>query len=279
MSYHINMPQKLPAFFVSDFGPMPAFEEDDYTKALGFWGKKLGKPKAIIAMSGHWDTGSLALEVSASSHPETIHDYSGFPREFYQKAYSCPGSPALARRVRDHLNQQGFEIRLNDTRGLDHGVWVPLSRLYPEADVPVVELSVPAGQDPHKIIQIGEILSPLREENILLLACGALIHNLGQVHFFGKDDPPDDWASEFYQWLKEKFLASNTDDLSHFLEKAPHARLAAPSPEHFDPLFFFLGAGMREKSNIHFDSIYYGNGLLFIASIGHNLGDNHAKNN
>lgn len=149
--------------------------------------------------------------------------------------------------------------------------------VYPKADIPVVQLSVPSGEDPRKIIQIGEALSPLRGENILFLACGALIHNLGLVHFFGKNDPEDAWATEFYRWLKERILNFNIDDLSLFLKKAPHARLAAPSTEHFDPLFFFLGSGMGEKPKIHFDSIRYGNGLFLIASIGKDEGSAYEK--
>ncbi len=262
------MPDLTPSAFVSDFGPFPAFEKDDYTEALGLLGKKLGAPKAIIAMSGHWDTGSSVLEISASSHPPTIHDYSGFPREFYQKTYPCPGNPELAQCAAELLSAKNFKVRLNETRGLDHGAWVPLSRLYPKADIPVVQLSVPSGQDPLKIIQIGEILSPLRKENILLLSCGALIHNLSLVHFFGKDDPTDPWADEFHQWLRKRILDIAIDDLRHFHAQAPHARLAAPTTEHFDPLFFFLGAGMGEKPKIHFDSIRYGNGLFLIMSLG-----------
>ena len=258
----------MPSAFVSDFGPTPAFEEDDYTKALSSFGEKLGKPKAIVAMSGHWDTGASPLEISSTPRPSTIHDYSGFPREFYQKTYPCPGDPATALRVKNALGERGFEVHLNEKRGLDHGVWTPLSRLYPKADIPVVQLSVPSGQNPKKIIQIGEALSPLRDEGILLLACGALIHNLERVHFFGKNDPEDPWASEFYRWLKEKILDLDLDDLSLFLKKAPHARLAAPSTEHFDPLFFFLGSGGGAKPKIDFDSILYGNGLFLIASLG-----------
>lgn len=258
----------MPVAFVSDFGPMPAFEEDDYTEALGSLGQKLPKPKGIVVMSGHWDTEDGPLEVTSSINPETIHDYSGFPREFYQKQYPCPGNPALAGEVAGCLRASGFKSQLNPRRGLDHGAWVPLSRLYPRAHVPVVQLSVPAGRESLKIFEMGKALFELRKREILILSCGALIHNLRLVHFEGKNDVPDSWASEFDQWLEPKIEAGAIEELEKYKALAPHAAMAAPSPEHFDPLFFALGAGAGEQVRRHFHSIRYGNGLFLAFTIG-----------
>ncbi len=254
----------MPVAFVSDFGPMPAFEDDDYTKALEILGRELPRPNGILAMSGHWDTGNGPLEATASLSPETIYDYYGFPREFYDKKYPCLGDPQLAQEAVHLLLGANIKAQVNQSRGLDHGVWVSLSRIYPKADIPVVQLSVPAGQNPEKIIQMGKTLSDLRKKNILILSCGALIHNLRRVHFEGKNDPPDSWATEFDQWLEPKIDAGDVKGLKKYKELAPHAALAAPTPEHFDPLFFALGAGLGGKIKRRFRSIRYGNGLLLI---------------
>ena len=256
------------AAFVSDFGPMPAFEADDYTQALGLLGRELPRPKGILVMSGHWDTGDGPLAATGSARPETIHDYSGFPREFYNKEYPCPGNPALAGEVVDLLAAAGFAAAMDSRRGIDHGAWVPLSRLYPDADVPTVQLSVPSGQSPRKIFEIGKTLSVLRRRGILLLSCGALIHNLRRVHFEGKNDAPDSWAAEFDQWLQTRIAAGNIAELERYKEIAPHAALAAPSSEHFDPLFFALGAGAGDPVRRHFHSIRYGNGLFLSFTAG-----------
>ncbi len=261
----------MPVVFVSDFGPMPAFEEDDYTEALGLLGKKLPRPKGIIVMSGHWETGDAPLAVTSSALPETIHDYSGFPREFYNKEYPCPGDPVLAGDILDLLKGSGLAAKLDAKRGLDHGAWVPLSRIYPAADIPVVQLSVPTGESPRKIAQIGQALSSLRQRGILILSCGALIHNLSRVHFGGKDDAPDSWALEFDGWLQPKIKSGDIKELERYREMAPHAALAAPSSEHFDPLFFALGAGGANRPQFRFHSIRYGNGLFLIFTLGGGL--------
>jgi 4,5-DOPA dioxygenase extradiol len=262
------MSSLMPVAFVSDFGPMPAFEDDDYTKSLEILGRDLPRPDGILAMSGHWDTGSGPIEATASLSPEIIYDYYGFPREFYDKKYPCPGDPLLAQEAVNLLLGANIKAQVNPNRGLDHGAWVSLSRIYPKADIPVVQLSVPAGQNPEKIFQMGKALSNLRKRNILILSCGALIHNLGRVHFEGKNDPPDSWAAEFDQWLEPKIDAADIDKLKIYRSAAPHAALAAPTSEHFDPLFFALGAGLGGKIKRRFHLIRYGNGLFLIFTMG-----------
>lgn len=257
----------MPALFISDFGPMPAFEQDAYTRALGALGGALPRPKAIVIMSGHWESGERLL-LTGSAKPETIHDYSGFPREFYDVEYPAPGAPALAKEAAALLNKAGFEAGVQLSRGLDHGAWVPLSRLYPKADVPVVQLSVPSSWQPARVRAAGAALAPLREQGVLLVAAGALIHNLRLVHFGGKDDAPDSWAAEFDAWLEPRLDSSRSKELDAYASEAPHAKLAVPTPEHFAPLFFILGAAPNEPLRRHHGEIRYGNGLLAAFSYG-----------
>lgn len=254
---------KTPALFVTDFGPFPAFESDDYTDALEKLGKTLPKPKSLLIMSGHWEA-SGDLLVSSAKIPGVIHDYFGFPREFYEKTYSCPGDPKLAQKVAALLAGGNFPSKLDPSHKLDHGSWVPLSRIYPKADVPVVQLSVPTGRSPRDIFEIGRLLAPLREEGVVLIGSGALSHNLSLALVRGKNDEPDEWATGFDRWLMSKLAQNDKRDLFNYRSEAPSARLAAPTNEHFDPLFFVLGAAGSDKPNFLYQAIRHANGLMKI---------------
>lgn len=261
------MSNKMPVAFITDFGPMPAVEEDDYTQALGRLGKALPRPKAILIMSGHWETDGV-LAVTASAKPQTIYDFQGFPAEYYRVAYPAPGAPALAREAAGLLSEAGFPTSQDPDRGLDHGAWAPLSRVYPKADVPIVQLTVPAGEDPEKIMAVGRALSPLREKGVLLVGAGTLSHNLRLVHFGGKNDEPDAWAKDFDAWFRDAFARGDTAALVKYKTSAPSARLAVPTPEHFDPFFYVWGAAEGERVNEFFHGIRYGNGILSSFALG-----------
>jgi len=253
--------KKMPAAFITDFGPMPAVETDDYTQALGRLGQSLPRPKAVLVMSGHWEAdGPLGL--TASAKPETIYDYSGFPQEYYKVGYPAPGDPALAREAAALLNMAGFPSRTDPDRGLDHGAWAPMSRVFPKADIPTVQITVPAGEDPKKIMAIGRALAPLRDKGVLLTGAGTLSHNLRLVHFGGKDDAPDAWAREYDSWVTDKLDKGDVASLQRTMTLAPSAKLAAPTPEHLDPFFFVLGAAEGEPRTDFYHGIKYGNGLL-----------------
>jgi len=253
--------KRMPAAFITDFGPMPAVEKDDYTEALGRLGRALPGPAAVIVMSGHWEAdGELGL--TGSPKPETIYDYNGFPKEFYEVGYPAPGEPALAKEAAAFLNKAGFPARIDPVRGLDHGAWAPLSRVFPKADVPTVQLTVPAGEDPKKIMAIGKALLPLREKGVLLVGAGTLSHNLRLVHFGGKEDKPDAWAKDFDAWVTDKLDKGDVASLQRTMTLAPSAKLAAPTPEHLDPFFFVLGAAEGETRTDYYHGIKYGNGLL-----------------
>jgi 4,5-DOPA dioxygenase extradiol len=255
----------LPAAFITDMGPMPAVEEDDYTEALGRLGASLPRPRAVIVMSGHWDAAGT-VAVSGARRPGIVHDFYGFPPEFYRLDYPVPGDPPLARRAVALLQEAGISARVDDDHKLDHGAWVPLSRVFPDADVPTVQISVPAGENPRFIMSLGRALAALRREDVLLLASGTLVHNLRRMRFGATEI--DAWAEEFDHWLSERLDAGSLDDLVQYRVRAPHATLAAPTTEHFDPLFFVLGAVPNVRPRHLYHAIRHGNGLLRVFTLG-----------
>ena len=253
---------KLPAVFVSDFGPLPAKEDDAYTVALAALGEILPKPKSILIMSGHWE--SDVPIVSTAKKAAIIHDYSGFPPEFYAIDYPAPGNPILASECIKLLSLAKIPAHPDTRRGLDHGAWVPLSRIYPKADIPVVQITTL--MRPEDNLKMGQALSSLREKGVLLIAAGALSHNLRLAMGHEKNDPPDKWALELDNWLQERLDQNKTEELLEYRKFAPSINLAAPTSEHFNPLFFVLGAAGKSKPTHHHRSIRYANGIMRIIS-------------
>lgn len=225
----------LPTVFVSHGAPTLAIEQNDTTEFLKRWGEELGKPRAILCVSAHWETRVPA--VSAAEHPETIHDFGGFPEELYRMHYTAPGAPELAKRVTELLEEAEIEIQVSPGRGLDHGAWVPLKLMYPEADVPVTQLSVQprAGTAPH--FRMGQAIAPLRREEVLILATGSATHNLSII---GRES---ERIAQFDNWLYEKITGGSYTELLDYRRLAPHAQLAHPTEEHLLPLFVAAGAG------------------------------------
>lgn len=253
--------ERLPSVFLTDMGPMPAFEDDAYARALGFLGEALPRrPEAVVVMSGHWNAaGTLAL--TTARRPELIYDYAGFPDEWYSIPWKPLGAPEIAKEGLRLLAQAGFAARDDARRGLDHGAWAPLTRVFPKADVPIVQLTVPAGEDPRRIMDAGRALAPLRERGVLLAASGTLVHNLRMMRFGAKHADEEAWAAEFDLWVEERLRANDLDSLAEYRRLAPHAALAAPTPEHFDPLFFALGAADGDAPRLSFRAMVYGSGL------------------
>jgi 4,5-DOPA dioxygenase extradiol len=173
---------------------------------------------------------------------ETLHDFSGFPPELYRLRYPAPGDPDLAAEVLSRLSQAGIDALADSSRPLDHGVWVPLLFLYPGADVPVIEISQPLSSAPETLLAMGRALAPLRAGSVLLLGTGGLVHNLRQVRMDRPDAPADAWARDFEQWVLGRLEAHDEKGLLGYRSAAPFASLAAPTPEHLNPLFFFVGA-------------------------------------
>lgn len=241
-------PGKAPALFVSHGSPMASVDSDDYTAALAKWGRGLAKPRAIVVVSAHWQTRGGIL-VTASQRPETIHDFGGFPDALYRLRYDSPGDPALAADLVKRLRAEGFASELDPARGLDHGTWVPLLHTHPKADVPVIQVSLPFPRTPADLLRMGLALAPLRYEGVLLVGSGGAVHNLGQVDFENKHAPPVPWAAKFDAWVKSKLDTFDAEGLARWMQDAPDPRRAHPTSEHFDPIFFTMGAALEGDHN------------------------------
>ncbi|CAL4953423.1 unnamed protein product [Urochloa decumbens] len=197
-------------------------------------------PRAILVVSGHWETATPAVNVIRGSN-DTIHDFYGFPKPMYQLKYPAPGAPDLAQRTKELLQQAGFgPVKEDHSRGLDHGAWVPLMLMYPDANIPVCQLSVQTDRDGTYHYNLGKALAPLREEGVLILGSGSATHNLRKMG--PPDAPVPQWAAEFDAWLKDALLNGRYEDVNWYEEKAPHGKVAHPWPDHFYPLHVALGA-------------------------------------
>lgn len=237
---------RMPVVFVGHGSPMNTLEDNRYTRAWRELGQALRRPQAILAISAHWYVPTLA--VTAMETPRTIHDFGGFPRELFDFQYPAPGSSALAARVQQLL--QPLDVLADQTWGLDHGTWSVLAHLFPEADIPVVQLSIDRFR-PHDFhYQLGRQLSPLREEGVLILGSGNIVHNLAAINW---DEPevPYDWASRFERVVKEKLSQHDHAALIDYSRLVPEARRSVPTPEHYLPLLPILGA-LRDDDEISF---------------------------
>ncbi|HEX8143416.1 MAG TPA: class III extradiol ring-cleavage dioxygenase [Pyrinomonadaceae bacterium] len=228
----------LPSLFVSHGAPTLAIERNDTVTFLQRLGAEIGRPRSILCVSAHWTT--PVPTVSAAPQPETIHDFGGFPAPLYQLRYDAPGAPGLAARVRGLLDGAGIESQIAPRRGLDHGAWIPLLLMYPEADIPVTQLSVQAHESPSAHFRMGEALAPLRREGVLILATGGAVHNLSRL---GAEGSTPEWAAQFDDWLGRKIADGSYEELMEYRRLAPHGALAHPTEDHLLPLFVAMGAG------------------------------------
>ncbi|MBL0423361.1 dioxygenase [Ramlibacter sp. AW1] len=229
----------LPTVFVSHGAPTFAIEPGLAGAQLRALGRALGKPRAILVVSPHWMT--RGVEITATEQPGTVHDFGGFPRALYAIRYPAPGSPGLAARAQQALAAQGIQASLDTGRGLDHGAWVPLLHMVPEADVPVVQVSLPVDTDAAKALALGRALAPLAHEGVLIVGSGSLTHNLHEFRM-GGDAAEASYAREFTEWIREAVVQGDTGRLARALEQAPHASRAHPTSEHFLPLLVAAGA-------------------------------------
>ena len=232
---------RQPAIFVSHGSPTLPLERSPAVDFLRQLGGTLGRPEAILVASAHWDTDRPA--VSSAKKPETIYDFYGFPPELYRLRYPAPGAPQLARRAADLLATNGLQTDIDPGRGLDHGAWTSLFLMYPEADIPVTQISIQSHLGPAHHVRLGEALRPLRDEGVLIFASGGATHNLGELRFHRGNPVPQPWTVEFNEWLADAVLSQRTDDLIGYRKIAPHAVRNHPTDEHLIPLFVALGAG------------------------------------
>lgn len=238
---------------------MIAIEDDPFTRSLERLGRELPKPAAVVAVSAHWEA-PPPFRVNAAPNPGLLYDFGGFPDELFAKTYPCAGEPALAERIRRRLTDAGLTAELETGRGLDHGVWTPLCRIFPNADIPVVQISLPVPRDPAVVLRLGRILSPLRDDNVLLMGTGGIVHNLRRLRYGAKDGPIDPWAEEFDAWVKSRLDGDDVAALLDYRRRGPQAAQAVQGPEHFDPLFFSIGAsGQNTVATYIFEGIQYGN--------------------
>jgi 4,5-DOPA dioxygenase extradiol len=230
---------RMPVLFVSHGAPTFAAEPGRAGALLKQLGRQLPRPRAIVLLSPHWITSQV--EVTTTTAPETIHDFGGFPAELYRIQYPAPGSPAVAARVLALLQAAGWEAHANPSRGLDHGAWVPVRHLYPDADVAVVQVSMPQRLTGESAIELGRALAPLADEGVLIVGSGSLTHNLHEFRGPGSFDAAP-YAVEFVQWARDAAKSHDGAALVHYLQSAPHAKRAHPTPDHYLPLPFSLGA-------------------------------------
>jgi 4,5-DOPA dioxygenase extradiol len=231
---------------------MHALEAGPAGVAWGALGKRLGKPKAILIASAHWET-NLPM-VTGAEHPQTIHDFSGFPEPLYRLRYLAPGAPSVAQKAQQLLKAEGLTAAIDGCRGLDHGAWAPLLYMYPDADVPVVQISLQPGLGTRHHLRLGRALRKLEEDNVLVIGSGHMTHNLRD--WMRGHGQPQPYAEEFSEWVRGRIEARDTEALVDYRSRAPHAVRAHPTDEHFLPLFFALGAAREHyKPERFFSSI------------------------
>jgi 4,5-DOPA dioxygenase extradiol len=229
----------FPAVFLSHGAPTLAVEETNETREWAKLARELPRPKAILAVSAHWDTD--APMVSTAEKPDTIHDFSGFPRALYEQRYPAPGAVTLANRVVELVSNAGMTCGTDPSRGLDHGAWVPLKWMYPAADIPVTQLSVQSRRGARQHYALGQALAPLRDEGILILASGGIVHNLREIQWQARE--PVEWAKAFNDWMAANIATGNIEALLDYRATAPSAVRSHPTDEHLEPFFLALGAG------------------------------------
>ncbi len=232
--------QRMPALFLGHGSPMNVLEDNTYTRAWHALGESLPRPKAILAVSAHWFTRGTA--VTAMDNPRTIHDFGGFPQALFDKCYPAPGSPALAKRVQELLSPVNVMADTSEW-GFDHGTWGVLIKMYPDADIPVIQLSIDGTQPPEYHYELGKKLAVLRDEGVMIVASGNVVHNLRMVKWAGNGEPYP-WAIAFEKYVKDNLSwkgEAKDHPLVKFMEHEGGA-LSNPSPDHYLPLLYVLGA-------------------------------------
>jgi len=224
----------MPVIFAAHGAPI-LLDDAVWMAELAAWGKAMPQPKSILMVSAHWEARPTTL--GATRTVPLIYDFFGFPDRYYHTQYPAPGAPVLAARVRDLLRHNGLAVADDPARGLDHGAYVPLVAMYPDADVPVLQISMP-GLDAHELFQLGQALAPLRDEGVLVFGSGFLTHNMRYA--FRPGIPP--WAKEFDAWTADALLRFDVDALMDFQVRAPAAKMALPTWEHYAPVLVAAGA-------------------------------------
>lgn len=236
--------QRLPVIFAAHGAPT-LLDDPAWMAELAGWAKAMPKPASVLMISAHWDERPVTL--GATTTVPLLYDFSGFPERYYRTQYPAPGAALLATRVRDLLGAKGITFADDARRGLDHGAYVPLVAMYPSADVPVLQVSLP-GLEPQRLFELGRALAPLREEGVLVFGSGFLTHNMRYA--FRKGIP--DWAREFDSWAADALARFDVDALLDFQKRAPAARQALPTWEHYAPVLVAAGAASQQSPSVTF---------------------------
>ncbi len=231
---------RFPSVFVSHGSPMMIVEDGPARRFLQGLGGDLGRPTAILIASGHWVTEGLGIV--STERPETIYDFGGFPPPLYEVAYLAPGAPELAGRAKELLAAAGIAATLTESWGLDHGAWVPLHLMYPDADIPVAQISIESGLGPVHQLAVGAALAGLRDDGVLIMGSGNITHILRELRRDRPIHDPPDWVKVFSDWVFDAVTEGRIDDLAGYREIAPEGARNHPSEEHFLPLFTAIGA-------------------------------------
>ena len=236
----------LPTLFVSHGAPTLAIEPGLIGPRLAALSKSLPKPRAIVVVSPHWM--SRELRVMTNPAPKTMHDFGGFPRPLYKIQYPAPGSPEIARQMTTALRGAGYTLQADAEEGFDHGAWVPLLHMYPDADIPVIQLSMRIHDGPAECFRIGQSLTALRAQGVLIIGSGSLTHNL--YEFRQGQGNPATYVKAFAFWVRDALERGDLDALLDYRRRAPHAERAHPTEDHFLPLLFALGAAGSDHGDM-----------------------------
>ena len=228
-----------PALYIGHGAP-PLLDDPLWSSQLSAWGDELTRPTAILVVSAHWESAPLTLGSTSGATP-LIYDFGGFAPRFYNLQYRAPGAPDLAARIKALMNEPVAE---QPGRGLDHGAYIPLLKMFPNADIPVLQMSIPT-HDPEKLFAIGKKLAPLREEGVLIIGSGFMTHGLPFLRDFSIDATPPGWSVEFDLWAQEVLSRGAVDELMNYKSLAPGMPYAHPTVEHFAPIFITLGAATQ----------------------------------
>jgi 4,5-DOPA dioxygenase extradiol len=238
MTQQFDSTERMPVLFLGHGSPMNAIEENEFVQGWREIGKTLPKPNAVLCVSAHWETKGTC--VTAMDNPKTIHDFGGFPKELYEVQYPAPGSPELAKETKSIIKKT--EIGLDDKWGLDHGTWSIIKHLYPDANVPVIQLSLDYQQSPQYHYELAKELAPLRNKGVLIIGSGNMVHNLRMVDWrrLNESDYGFDWAIEANEKMKKFILSGDYKPLIEYKSQGKEFNLAIPTPEHYLPLLYAL---------------------------------------
>lgn len=256
------MSETMPVIFLGHGNPMNALHDNDYNKAWTHIGAEIPRPKVILSISAHWYIPRTA--VTAMSAPRTIHDFGGFPQDLYEVKYPAPGDPALANHVRSLLSPNSVD--LDEQWGLDHGTWSVLCHIYPDANIPVVQLSIDYTKSPAFHYEIGKMLAPLREEGVLIIGSGNLVHNLHAYSWSRRPIEPFDWAVRFEKRVQELLLDADYDPLIDYMTLGKDAILSIPTPDHYLPLLYVIGC-RKEGEKLSFPVKGFDGGSVSMLSV------------